>query len=396
MRPSHLFVCLNAFCLTLLAAGPAFTQTPEASEKTSTPPAAYVYLQTSKGVDVYDANAAGGLTLVKGSPFAVTGLMSADNGKHLISVGTDNIHVYTIESNGAVGKQAAEIDTQKYSGAKCGTNYGQPGLLDHTGTHLYVSLSSGIDGNPFPLCGAVQTYKLASNGELTFLGDTENFDGQHQGAYPIGVSTISSNDKLGYGEEPAVYANNFLAFKADANGALLLDGSFSQVGPTPDPSIPSGNYFPLDMAADPASHLAVLMNQPFTNVSTSPQLASFTINDTTGAIVSTNNWADMPTPQVNPALLEMSPSGKLLVVAGAVGIQLFHFNGAAPITPYSGVLLPNVTVIQMAWDNNNHLYARSYLTGELYVFTVTPTSIHEVSGSPYKIPGLEGMIVVSK
>jgi len=395
MRRKPLFVCLNAFCLALLSPGPAFTQTPEATSK-NTALAAYVYVQTSKGVNLYDANAAGGLTLVKGSPFAVTGLMSADNGKYLISVGTDNIHTYKIESDGAVGKQAAEIDTQKYSGAKCGTNYGQPGLLDHTGTHLYVSLSSGIDGNPFPLCGAVQTYKLASNGELTFLGDTESFLGQHEGAFPIAVSTISSNDKFGYSALSQIYASTFLAFKADANGALLQDGSFSEVDPTPDPSIPDGNYFPMAMAADPASHLAVLMNEPFTNVNTSPQLASYTISDTTGAIVSTNSWADMPTPQLNPGLLQMSPSGKLLVVIGQFGLQIFYFNGAAPITSYSGVLLPNVSVDQVTWDNSNHLYALSNLSGELYGFTVTPTSINEVAGSPYKIPGLTGMIVVPK
>jgi hypothetical protein len=395
MRRCHLFVCLNAFCLALLSAGPAFAQNSEAiSEKTSSASVAYVYVHTGNGVNLYDANTAGELTLVKGSPFAISGLMSADNGKYLVSVGTDNIHTYKIESNGAVGKQASEIDTQKYSGAKCGTNSGAA-LLDHTGKYLYLTLWSGTDGNPFPLCAAVQTYKLESSGELTFLGDTENFDGQHQGAYPIGVSTVSSNDKFGYGVESTVYASIFAAFKADANGALLLDGSFSQVGPTPDPSVPDSNYFPLAMAADPASHLAVLMNEPFT-YSPPPQLASFTINDTTGAIVSTNTWANMPTPQVNPGLLEMSPSGKLLVVIGQFGIQIFHFNGAAPITAYSGALLPNVSVDQVAWDNNNHLYVLSNSTGELYVFTVTPTSINEVSGSPYNIPGLTGMIVVPK
>jgi 6-phosphogluconolactonase (cycloisomerase 2 family) len=139
------------------------------------------------------------------------------------------------------------------------------------------------------------------------------------------------------------------------------------------------------------------MNEPFTNTPP-PQLASYTINDTTGAIVSTNTWADMPTPQLSAAaFLEMSPSGKLLVVGGDEGgIQIFHFNGAAPITPYSGVLLPNIQANQLTWDNNNHLYVLSYLSGEIYVFTVTPTSISEVSASPYKIPGLTGMIVVPK
>jgi hypothetical protein len=92
----------------------------------------------------------------------------------------------------------------------------------------------------------------------------------------------------------------------------------------------------------------------------------------------------------------MSVSGKLLAVGGAPGIQIFHFNGAAPITPYSGVLLPNVTVDQMTWDNNNHLYALSNQSGELYVLTVTPTSISEVSGSPYKVKASGGVIVVPK
>jgi hypothetical protein len=149
------------------------------------------------------------------------------------------------------------------------------------------------------------------------------------------------------------------------------------------------------MAADPSSHLAVVVNEPFTN-GPPPQLASFTINDTTGSITSTNNWSDMPTPAVYPAFLSMSVSGKLLAVGGAPGIQIFHFNGAAPITPYSGVLLPNVTVDQMTWDNNNHLYALSNQSGELYVLTVTPTSISEVSGSPYKVKASGGVIVVPK
>jgi hypothetical protein len=323
--------------------------------------------------------------------------MSADNGKYLISLGTDNIHTYKIESNGAVGKQAGEIDTQKYSGVKCGTISGG-GLLDHTGKYVYVSLWSPTAGEAYsPICSALQTYKIESNGELTFLGDTESFEGDHNGAYQFYVGTISSNDKLGYGLLGQDGASTFMAFKADANGALLMDGSFSEVDPEPDPSVPDSNYLPLDVAADPASHLAVLMNEPFTNTPP-PQLASYTINDTTGAIVSTNTWADMPTPQLSAAaFLEMSPSGKLLVVGGDEGgIQIFHFNGAAPITPYSGVLLPNIQANQLTWDNNNHLYVLSYLSGEICVFTVTPTSISEVSASPYKIPGLTGMIVVPK
>jgi len=62
-------------------------------------------------------------------------------------------------------------------------------------------------------------------------------------------------------------------------------------------------------------------------------------------------------------------------------------------------LLPEVDIDQITWDDTNHLYALSYSAGELYVYTVTPTSIGEVPGSPYKIEdsyGLNGLIVVPR
>jgi hypothetical protein len=62
-------------------------------------------------------------------------------------------------------------------------------------------------------------------------------------------------------------------------------------------------------------------------------------------------------------------------------------------------MLPTVGIDQLAWDNDNHLYALSYSSGELYVYTAIPTSIKEVTGSPYKVEnayGITGLIVVPK
>ena len=130
------------------------------------------------------------------------------------------------------------------------------------------------------------------------------------------------------------------------------------------------------------------------------QLASYTVNASTGSIVSTNTWEQMPTPAVkNIGSMNMSPSGKLVAIGGNPGLEIFHFNGAAPMTAYSATLLPTVEIDQLAWDNNNHLYALSYAAGQLYVYTVTPTSISEVAGSPYTVTGaygLKGLIVVPK
>jgi hypothetical protein len=125
-------------------------------------------------------------------------------------------------------------------------------------------------------------------------------------------------------------------------------------------------------------------------------LASYTINNSTGAIQSTNTWANMPSTIANQAIA-MSWAGDLLATSGQYGLQFFHFNGAAPATAYGAVLQPNVQFNQLAWDKSNHLYALNYSAGELYVYTVTPTSISEASGSPYKIPGaygVKGLIVV--
>ncbi len=127
-----------------------------------------------------------------------------------------------------------------------------------------------------------------------------------------------------------------------------------------------------------------------------------------GNITSTNTWGNIPAPDVYPGLLNMSPSGQLLAVAenrngfapgfaprapGTNGLQIFHFNGANPITPYSKTLT-TAPIDQIHWDNNNHLYALSDSTNKLYVYTVTPTTIAAAPGSPYTIAGPNGLVVV--
>ena len=96
----------------------------------------------------------------------------------------------------------------------------------------------------------------------------------------------------------------------------------------------------------------------------------------------------------------MSPSGKLLAVAGAAGagtagIQVFHFNGSNPITHYTGLLTKN-PVDQLSWDNHNHLYAVSRSTSKVFVFTITPTKFSQAPGSPYTITNPQNITVLPK
>jgi 6-phosphogluconolactonase (cycloisomerase 2 family) len=109
----------------------------------------------------------------------------------------------------------------------------------------------------------------------------------------------------------------------------------------------------------------------------------------------TSTYANMPPTLIaNPSDMKMSPSGKLVAVAGKEGLQVFHFNGASPVTRFTG-LLTSTPINQMFWDNSNHLYAISQSGGKIYAFTITPDGAHKAPGSPYSINSPVSLIVRS-
>ena len=104
----------------------------------------------------------------------------------------------------------------------------------------------------------------------------------------------------------------------------------------------------------------------------------------------------MPKVAVSTVLgYRMSPNGKFLAVGGTSGVQIFHFNGAKPLTKFTG-LLAAANLYQMFWDNANHLYALSETAGKLYVFTVTSTGVTQAPGSPHTIANPISIIVLPK
>ena len=382
------------------------TAVPSISQTT---PIANVYVQTKSGVRVYNAAPSGQLTLVSGSPFYASGQMEAVRGTSLlISVGTSYLHAYKLKSTGGIGSQVSQINTGSYGGSQCGTTAGLSGnILDKTGQYFSVQLWGAQDSSGNYICSAYQTYKLSSTGYFTYLGDAENTTIGYRSPLPLEIDTYSSNDLFAYGAgQTDPYATQFYGFKRASAGDLIENSSFTWKGPTPNPS-DGTNYFPLYVAADPSSHLAVVMNLPFSSTQ-GYWLASFSINNTNGAISSSNTYANIPKLDVYPSSIAMSPSGKVVAVGGEPGLQLFHFNGSAAPTLYKGNLFSstsNPNINQVAWDNSNHLYALSYDTGylhataKLYVFTVTSTSVTPAPGSPYKITGsygAKGLIVVPR
>jgi hypothetical protein len=157
------------------------------------------------------------------------------------------------------------------------------------------------------------------------------------------------------------------------------------------------------LASDSSDHLAAVLQaeNKITGDNDGPiVLASFTAGSN-GNLTTSNTPGKMAASEVNGIyVMSISPSGKLLAVAGGGpnhppggnGFQIFHFNGASPITHYSGLLQDKYLISQFGWDKDNHLYVLG--GGYLFVYTVTPTSIKEASGSPYSIPESSSLIVL--
>jgi hypothetical protein len=205
-------------------------------------------------------------------------------------------------------------------------------------------------------------------------------------------ASFIGNNKYAYiAEYESMYYETF-GYVRNSNGSLTKL-SINTPSPTSPPSGATG-FCPYQAAADPTNHVA-FVEQPCSLPGGStlhPELAVYTAG-TNGSLTTTSTGKNMPTTSVTYVnSLSMAPSGKLLAVGGIGGLQIFHFNGASPITKYTGLLTTN-TINQVFWDKSNHLYAISGSAGKLYVFTITPTSYSQASGSPHSVSTPVGLIV---
>jgi hypothetical protein len=142
------------------------------------------------------------------------------------------------------------------------------------------------------------------------------------------------------------------------------------------------------MAADATNHLAIVMfseaSEPC-GTTFPPQIASFTVGSN-GELTSTNTSKNMPVVETaGDNLMSISPSGQVLAYAVGHGVQFFHFNGAEPVTKFTGTIGTTGKIVSMQWDDSNHLYAVNGASGKLHVYTATPTSVVETAGSPYAV-----------
>lgn len=357
---------------------------------------AYVYVAENRPsatstspISVYGANSAGKLTEIPGSPFKQTsGTMSGTNGSHFITVDQNfttthqYLHVYDVASNGVIGTQVSKYDLHNWCEMDEGAEF------DHTGQYVYVLDAQSCGGG-------YQSFSLGKSGYLTFRGslavDNEPF---------FTLPVFSGNDQFAYNFTPSAGSQapcptyNFIGLGRETSGALERI-SFSETDPIP-PAGYQAFQNPMLVTGDATNHLASLVESLDGSCGSSAdpiRLASYTVQ-INGDLVSTNPWANMPVLAGDyhqgaypfDRTMVLNPAGNILAVSVGTGIQFFHFNGANPITPFTGIIGTSGYISTMAWDKNNHLYALNAKSGKLHVYTATTTSVVEAAGSPYVPP----------
>jgi hypothetical protein len=374
------FVFMSAALCTAAALAQLSPESGNASQdaavEPSSSPVAHVYVSTSSGIAAYTAATTGKLTTIPGSPFSGDLSYLAGNGKYLFGStrSTTDIESYAIEPNGALHY----VSTENVVSADGGCGNANQINLDHTGSTLYdfAVFGSECSNNTY------ETFSINnSTGKLTFIGDAGSTE------FIEGPMSFIGNDEYSYTTDCYHYDGGITGFKRASNGKLT---QFSYEIP-----FPALGYCGYGQASDPTNHVAIAM-QAFDgpgSPTTGIQLGTYTAASN-GNMTTTSTGSNMPSVSVGGlTAMDMAPSGKLLAVGGPGGLQVFYFNGASPITHYTG-LLTTAEVDQIFWDNSNHLYAIGTKANKLWVFTVTPTSATQATGSPYTVHSPEGLKVL--
>ena len=373
-------VCSLAIAVICASTVLASAQVKSSTTEAPSSPVAYVYVSSvpnSGNGKVYGAAIAsnGSATLIPGSPFPYTINYMALNGAWLFGVGTldATINSFSIASNGAL--------TQKDSYALPTGGGAISVYLDHTGSTLYADYYT--TNNDYYSFNIDQ-----STGQLTQTGD---LPGGPSDFTPV---SFIGNNVYAYSSSCYHFTPEIIGVERATNGTLSRISNFNP----PFPAEKSGGFYcPYLAAADPTNHVAIAMNPLNSNWGQDgpEQLATYTA-DSSGNLTTTSTYSNMPSVLVGGVSdYWMSPSGQFLAVGGTGGFQIFNFNGANPITQYTG-LLTTTPIDQIFWDNSNHVYALSRSASELFVYTVTSSSVTQAPGSPHKVPTPMNLIVLPK
>ena len=306
----------------------------------------------------------------------------AVNGKYLFAPDGVYIDSYLIGSNGAL-KKVSTINAAAYDSYDPQAAYVFSVGMDHSGSALYASIFDD-DGDPF------ESFKVnGSNGQLVYNGQ-QGTPTHESASYPL---SFIGNDKFGYEALGFFEDSAIVGFQRDSDSSLTSLGQ-SRTFPIAKP----GDCFLTQFSvADATNHLAVAV-EPATDCPAggedgNVQIAAYTV-DSQGGLSTNSTYRNMlTTPFTYVTWMTMAPSGKVLAVAGDNGLQLYHFNGASPVTKFTGMVATH-QIDQMYFDNESHLYALSKRDGKVFVYTLTSTGVTYVGG--YSVPSPQYLIVQPK
>lgn len=358
--------------------------------------AAYVYVQVGGAAGAvygYSASASGQLTPISGLPFKPGTAIVGGNGSKFFTLGHTLLHSWAVGSNGAIGSQLSDVGFMGYTGGSCaGTQDGDASaVLDHTGKYIYLVLQNHEKTQTGDTCQTYQSWIANNDGSFTFDGATEYNSLENTS---VGLPSILGDETYAYANDYVFGSNYFLAFQRQSSGTLE-NITYNET----DPTMNGGSYSAYYPDASPTGDYLAVQLYPNNNTSAPPQLASYTV-DSQGNIATTNTQSNMPASMlIHPASV-FSPNGQMLALYAAngvgsatSGIELYNFNGSAPLTRYES-LLSGTPIDQVQWDTSNHLYAISKAKNMVYVFAVTTSSANLVSSMSLGTPA--SIVVVSQ
>ncbi|MGD0987556.1 MAG: hypothetical protein ABR874_07085 [Candidatus Sulfotelmatobacter sp.] len=359
-------------------------------ENPGTSPAAFVYVSSSPSSNTYQINAYaastnGRLTVVPGSPFSTNAPGLASSSKYIFGTNGVEIDSFAIADDGAIA-EVSSINAQQLNQGDCGGPFDM--FVDRTGATLYDMdyIGNICANNPY------QSFSVGGdNGDLSYIGATA-------AASPAFATSLGflANNKYAYGSS-CLFIVGPLIYGFERTD----DNSLSELNTNPAmPAAPAGDYYCPGGAAAPdaANHLAFVvtpMNGSNQQPTGGPAQISVYTADGSGNLTTNSTYENMPAAVSGAYDFKASPAGKYLAVGGPKGLQLFHFNGANPLTRFTA-LLPTGEIDQLAWDSDDHLYAIGIPAGQLYVLAVTSTGVREAPGSPYSITNPQSITVVPR
>ncbi len=366
------------------------TSSPALSSGSAAASVAYVYVSSAAPtgggdeIQAFAAASSGALTPIGGSPFAGDVTQMAVSGSQLIADNSDgfDLESYAVGLGGALTHETttnAGIPSPS-GGGNC-NSLGQL-FFDNTGATVYDLNFRGSDcaNNTY------ESFAVGSNGALTALGNSGGNNFLSEPAAFVASDTFAYTASC-IADEDWIIAG----FQRASNGLL------TEVNAATPPTPPAGHFYcPSIAATDNANHVAIVMqpvnDQTFTSDEPA-QIAVYTAASN-GALSTTSTAANMLATQVGMVNnLKISPSGRLLAVAGTTGLQVFDFNGANPVTAGAG-LLTSDSIDQCFWDSAGILYALSRSADKLYVFTFNGYGVVEAPGSPYTIAQPQNLAVL--